>query len=148
MQNGNLSNKVTPRVLLVFEGSLGFIDGKRMETFDAYASKGDWYEAWCQWEVNRFLARRLWDIQARQGIRISIVTYISDTEECARGLEELMDSLNLPTQDVTATDPWRLSREIAYMPDVARIYDANRETAFMYGSKGVYLRDWMDVGRL
>ncbi len=148
MQNGNLSNVVTPRVILVFEGALGFIDGERIQNFDAYASRGDWHEAWCQWEINRLLARRIWDIQARQGIRISIVTYIHDTTECARGLEMLMEDLNLPTQDVTATDPWKLSREIAYMPDVVRIYDANRETAFMYGQKGVYLRDWMDVGKL
>lgn len=148
VQNGDLSNKVTPRVLLVFEGSLGFIDGARMDHFDAYATKGDWHEAWCQWEINKLLARRLWDIQARQGTRVSIVTYIHDTEECARGLEELMEDLNLPTQDVTATDPWKLSREIAYMPDVVRIYDANSETAFMYGQKGHHLKNWLDVGKL
>lgn len=148
MEHGNLSNSVTPRVLLVFEGSLGFIDGQKMGAFDEHASKGDWLAAWRQWDINKVLARRIWDIQSRQGIRVSVVTYIDDSEACALGLEDLMDSLNLPTQDVTATTAEKLSREIAYMPDVARIYDANRETAFMYGHKGVYLRDWMDVGRL
>lgn len=148
MEHGNLSNVITPRVLLVFEGSLGFIEGTRMGAFDEHASNGDWLSAWRQWEVNKTLARRIWDIQTRQGTRISIVTYIDDSEACALGLEDLMDDLNLPTQGVIATDPWKLSREIAYMPDVARIYDANRETAFMYGQKGVYLRDWMEVGKL
>lgn len=148
MLNGDLSSKVTPRVLLVFEGALGFIDGNRIRTFDEYASHGDWHEAWCQWEINKLLARKIWDVEFRQGIRFTLVTYIWDTEECAAGLEELMDDLNLPVQGVIATEPEKLSREIAYMPDVVRIYDGNRETSGMYGAKGVYLKDWMELGRL
>lgn len=148
MQNGNLSNVVTPKVLLVAEGTLLFIDGDRVDHANAYAAKGDWYEAWCQWEVNILLARKIWDVQMRQGIRVSLVTYIDDSHECSRGLEELMDKLNLPVREVIATDPEKLARELAYMPDVVRVYDGNRETAGMYGRKGVYLRDYMTLGDL
>jgi hypothetical protein len=149
MKNGDISNIVQPRILLVFEGSLGFINTERMRIFNEYATHGDWFEAWSQFQLDTMMMRKLWDVVQRQHININVVTFIgADEADAAReGLQELMDEHHLPVSDVIVTTAERLAREIAFMPDVARIYDGNADTAMMYGRRGTLLRHYDDLGQ-
>lgn len=147
MRNGDLSNVVQPRVLLVFEGALGFISGDAVKEFNLLASEGMWGEAWDQWEMNELMARKIWDVVKRQNINVALVTYVSDNEVAATGLQEWADEARLPISECIATTPAKFARELSYMPDVACVYDATAQTCVMLGSKGRLLKNVHDFCR-
>lgn len=147
MLKGNLSNVVQPRVLLVFEGALGFISGSAVEDFNLLASRGRWLEAWSLWEVNDLMARKIWDVTRRQNINVALCTYISDSEGAASGLQAWADEARLPIGECIAMATEKFARELSYMADVACVYDATAQTAAMLGSKGRLLRDVHDFCR-
>jgi len=147
MQNGNLSNIVQPRVLLVFEGALGFIDGDAVQEFNKLASRGQWFSAWNLWEVNDLMARKIWDVTKRQSVNVALCTYVSDNALAAVGLQEWADEARLPIGECLAVKPESLARELSYMPDVACVYDASYNTCAALGSKGKHLRNVNDFCR-
>lgn len=144
MQNGNLSNVVQPRVFLVFEGALGFIDGERLPEFNNAASRDDWLTAWNVWEINDLMARKIWDVTMRQSINVGLVTYVHDSKSAASGLQAWADEARLPIGEVLAIKPESLARQLSYMPDVACVYDASYNTVAMLGTKGRHLRNIND----
>lgn len=147
MLKGNLSNVVQPRVLLVFEGALGHISGEAVKEFNLLASEGIWGEAWDQWTLNELMARKIWDVTQRQFVNVALVTYITDNEVAAVGLQEWADDARLPIRECIATTPEKFARELSYMPDVACVYDATAQTAAMLGSKGRLLKNVHDFCR-
>ncbi len=148
MQNGNISNVVQPRILLVFEGTLGHISKEGVPVFNHFATQGEWYTAWSQWSLDQMMCRMMWDVTKRQGININVVSFVGDkSEDCRMGLQDHLDAHHLPVADILLTDPGLLAREIAFMPDVARIYDGNAETAMMYGNKGTLITHWNQLGK-
>lgn len=147
MIKGNISNVVQPRVLLVFEGALGFISGDAVKEFNLLASEGMWGEAWDQWEVNDLMARKIWDVTQRQSVNVALVTYISDNEVAAVGLQEWADEARLPIRECIATRTAEFARALSYMPDVACVYDASANTCSVLGSKGRLLRNVHDFCR-
>lgn len=144
MQNGNLSNIVQPRVLLVFEGALGFIDGNAVDEFNKLASRGMWKEAWDLWEINDLMARKIWDVTKRQSVNVALCTYVSDDEAAASGLQSWADEARLPIGQCFAVRPQSFARELSYMADVACVYDASYNTVAMLGSKARHLRNIND----
>lgn len=150
MQNGNLSNIVQPRVLLVFEGALGHISDDLINEFNKLASNGAWFDAWKTWHINELMAAKIWDVIKRQFIQVEIVTFAipEDAGDEARlGLQSFLDFHNLPISGVHIMSPKRLARELAYMPDVAMVYDANPDTWAMFGRKGYALTNVNDFCR-
>lgn len=144
MQNGNLSNIVQARVLLVFEGALGFIDGSAVDEFNKLASRGMWKEAWDLWEINDLMARKIWDVTKRQSVNVALCTYISDDKLAASGLQAWADEARLPIGECLAVKPQSFARELSYMADVACVYDASYNTVAMLGTKGRHLRNIND----
>lgn len=147
---GDISNVVQPRVLLVFEGALGHISGSDVEEFNIRASDGLWFEAWQVWTLNDLMAAKLWDVTRRQFIQVEVVTFVVPAEHSeagAKGLEEFMELHNLPVSAVHAWTPKKLARELAYMPDIAAVYDPNPESWAMFGRKGVALTNVNDFCR-
>ena len=150
MYKGDISNVVQPRVLLVFEGALGFIAGDAVEEFNALASEGMWGEAWDQWTLNEQMMGKIWQVVQKQSIQVSVVTLIVPqeySEVAGRGLQESLDSHGLPVSRVLAMPSKRLARELAYMPDVAAVYDANLDSWAMFGRKGKALTNVNDFCR-
>jgi len=150
MLRGNLSNEVRPRVLLVFEGALGFLSDKRVKEFNRCCSEGMWGEGWGLWELNDLMMRKIWDVVQRQMIQVEVATLFIPEDFCdvaATGLQETLDDHGLPVSRVFAMEAPRLAREIMFMPDLACVYDANPETAACYGTKGRLLRNVHDFCR-
>ena len=147
---GDISNVVQPRVLLVFEGALGHINGRDIEEFNKLASYGLWAGAWGCWSINELMAAKLWDVTRRQFIQVEVVTFVAPpeySEPAAEGLEEMLELHSLPVSAVHAWTPKKLARELAYMPDIAAVYDANPETWAMFGRKGAALTNVNDFCR-
>lgn len=137
MQNGDISNEVSPRLVVVFEGLLGVLPERResafefaARTFGRRASQAK--RSVNSYEINEPLARVIWDTIWRYRYSVDVVTYLG--EDFAGALEERLDRENLPIGRVWADEPHKLARRIAHMPDVAAIYD--NEHHLMYGSKG------------
>lgn len=136
MRNGDLSNEVVPKILLVFEGALGMILQSDRRKFDRYIAKGRWQEAVALWHINPKMALKIWDVTRRLSMNLEIVTFQGPVE-FGRELEiRLQDEEDLPVSRVWATTVTLLSRKIAYMPDLMRIYDPNPERQLTWGGKG------------
>jgi hypothetical protein len=143
MHKGDLSNEVIPRILLVFEGAVGYLPDERKKAFDKAMSKRHWDDAVALWELNDLMLRKIWDIMFRQHRDLDIITYLG--KEFADMLAARLDEEDVPVRSVWATTPAILARKIALMPDVAAIYDPDPEHQFTYGSKGRVLQSVHDL---
>lgn len=146
MLNGDLSNVVTPRLVLVFEGSLGFLPPDKVTEFNKLGSAGQWNQAVLCWDLHELMCRKIWDVTVRQSFQLEVVTYVGPPE-FAESLQERFDDEGLPISRTTASTPARMARRLSYAPDIAYVYDANRDHAFTYGAKGRYLSDVNQLGR-
>lgn len=143
MEKGDLSNKVSPRILLVFEGALGFC---RNETKAARLyRKGRHQQALNEyWLLNETMVHRILWLFHKKDITFEVVTFLG--HEFAVELKYWLDSLDIPVHRVWETTPTNLGRSIAYMPDLSYVYDPDPERWLMYGAKGVFLQDVNQIG--
>ena len=135
MYKGDISNEVSPRLVVVFEGLLGVLPNARVRAAESVARKARrWKKAVSLWEINELAGRAIWDVTMRKHQTVDVATYLG--EEFAEALAERLDDENLPISKVWATEPHLLARELAYRPDLAAIYDPNPAHQFTYGGKG------------
>ena len=135
MKGNDISNSVVPRLLVVFEGLLGFKDDpstvtkirRRLGRKDIVTTE--------DWQMNEPMMHAVWDMVWRRGYTVDVVTFLGD--EFATALTERFDDEGLPIGRVLSTKPNLLARKLAYMPDVAAVYDPEPSRRFTYGSKGV-----------
>lgn len=135
MQGGDISNQVVPRLVIVFENLLGILPNKTAEAKAASFLKFKrWNRAVNVFEINEALARRIWDVTWRFDFSVDVITYVS--EEFAEAVEKRLEREDIPVRSVWYTEPQVLARKLAYMPQVACVYDPNPHHQFTYGSKG------------
>jgi hypothetical protein len=146
MLNGNLSNAVVPRLVLVFEGALGFLPEEKVQEYNLLGTIGKWGDAVACWDFRDLMCRKIWDVTYRLSFQLEVVTYVGP-KEFADALQARFDEESLPVSRTVASTPERMARRLAYAPDIAMVYDANRQHAFTYGSKGRYLRSVHELGR-
>jgi hypothetical protein len=135
VQGGDISNEVSPRLVVVFENLLGLLPTKAHEAkVSTYLKFKRYQRAVNVFELNELLARRIWDVTWRLKFSVDVVTYVGD--EFAEAVRERIDREDLPIGHVWHKTPQVLARELAYMPHVAAIYDPNPSHQFTFGSKG------------
>ena len=135
MQGGDIDNRVVPRLVIVWENLLGLLPNKAAEAKAAsYVKFKRWNRAVNTFEINEALARRIWDVTWRYDFSVDVITYIH--EDFVEALENRLDREDIPVRSVWFTEPHVLARKLAYMPQVACIYDPNPHHQFTYGSKG------------
>ena len=138
MQGGDLSNEVTPRLLFVFEGTVGRLPSEAAELKEKlYLKTKRWSKAVAQWEVPDRAYALLWDLTWRWNYRFDIVTF--RPAGFAKELAVLFDEVSLPVGHVIATTPKGLAQKLVYMPDVAHVYDADDSRLFTWGGRGRYM---------
>jgi hypothetical protein len=142
VEHGDLSNKVSPRVLLVFENALGYCTD--MSKSDKYLAKKNYTRAFGYWDFNEMLLRQILWLFHKKDVRTEIVTFIQGdfVDEIKVALEEM----DIPVHRVWCTTPENLGRQIAYMPDLACVYDPEPIRWLMYGSKGRFLTTATQLG--
>lgn len=135
MQGGDISNEVSPRLVIVWENLLGLLPTKTHEAKVAsYVKFKRWNRAVNVFELNETLAARIWDVTWRLKFSVDVITW--GTEQFADAVRERIDREDLPIGHVTAETPHVLSRKLAYMPHIAAIYSADPAHQFTFGSKG------------
>jgi hypothetical protein len=144
MQRGDLSNEVVPKLLIVFEGAIGYLPEDKRRMFEKAMGKGHWDDACACWDLNDLMLRKIWDVVARQSREVEVITYLG--KDFADTLAGRLDVEDVPVHAVWATDPASLSRKLAYMPSVSAVYDPDPAHQFTYGAKGRVLTSVHDFG--
>lgn len=140
MEKGDISGQPTPRLLFVFEGLVAHrgeaplqrIVGALTRRFSALAVQ--------QWNIDPVMRQQFWDLFWRHNMRLDVVTFMGD--EFAVALYRRFQDLDLPVSNVLSFEsPAALASAIAYMPDVAAVYDGDPSRKLAFGSKGRYVSD-------
>lgn len=138
MQDGDLSNDVAPRLLFIFEGTVGNLTTKTAEAKEKfYVRTRRWKKAVEQWEISDRAYALMWDVTWRYSFRFDIVTF--RPPGFAKALAQIFDEVGLPVSHVIATTPVGLAQRLAFMPDVRHVYDADGDRLFTWGGRGVYM---------
>lgn len=146
MQRGDLSNVSAPSIVIVFEEAIGRVPEELLMKFQKEIAKNRWYSAVDYYALNEPMLRKMMDLAWRQNINIRIVTWTHP--DAVQAIQEIMDEENVPVREVFYTTPERLARELAYRPDIIKIYDPDPAHRFTYGGKGEILTDYNQLGRL
>lgn len=137
MRGGDISNRVEPRLLVVFEGLLGIHPDARARAKYSAAMKLHRYgTAIRTFELNEQLQRSIWDITyGRFNYAVDVVTFLD--ERLVAPLRDLIDEQGLPIGHVIYSDKLLLARSLNYRLDVAGVfYPASANPDFTFGSKG------------
>jgi hypothetical protein len=147
VQKGDLSNRPSPRLVVVFEGAIGwFALPEHEQEFTKLAAKGKMALAVRWYTLDEAYLRKILDLAWRKNFNINLVTWLGD--EAAVSIEDLMDKENIPIRGVFASSPQRLARDLPYNPDIIKVYDPDPKNTLLYGSWGVYLKSPNQIGNL
>lgn len=142
MKHGNLSNKVMPSLVIVFEGAVGVLPEEKIKDYHKLVARNRWWEAIDLFELSFPYMNKMLDLTWNKGYNLELVTWMSfDTEhhDAALRIAERMDVENVPVYSVWASTPDQLARSLPYLPRIARVYDPDPAHVFTYGGKGVVL---------
>ncbi len=145
MLKGDLSNKMLPRLVVVFEGAVGVIPDDKRKAYIKFCQKKRWRDAVKCYELNDLMLSKLLDLRWRQDVNVNLVTWLH--EDAAMAIEERMDDEGIPVGGCFYSTPSKLTRELAYAPDIVAVYDPDPDHIFTFGSKGVVLTDVNQIGR-
>ena len=145
MLHGDLDNKPSPRLVVVFEGAIGILSRENKKHFDKAVSKDRWWDAINCFELNDLTVRKLIDLTWRENFNVNVVTWMG--KDAAMAIQELMDEENIPVRGCFASTPTRLARDLSYNPDILAVYDPDPDHRFTFGSKGIVLIDPLQLGR-
>ena len=145
MLKGDLSNKMLPRLVVVFEGAVGVVPDDRRKSYFKLCQKKRWQQAINCYELNDLMLSKLLDLRWRQDVNVNLVTWLGD--EAAVAIQDRMDEEGIPVGGCFASTPSRLSRELAYAPDIIAVYDPDPDHIFTFGSKGIILTDVNQIGK-
>lgn len=147
MRHGDLSNEVVPRLVLVFEGALGFISLENRRKFDRDIRREHWDDAASRWEINPLMAAKIWDVTRRLSFTLDVVTFASESPAYEGALYRRLDiHEELPIHGVIATTEVKFERRIAHTPDLARVYDPEAMRSMRWGGKGYHITDVNQLG--
>lgn len=135
MEGGDISNEVSPRLLIVWENLLGLLPTKTHEAkVGAYLRFKRYSRAVDVYVLNKTLADRIWDVTWRLKYSVDLITWLGP--DFATALRERIDNEDLPIAHITAENPDQFARKLAYLPHVAAIYDPDPRHRFTFGSRG------------
>ncbi|MDP9870448.1 hypothetical protein [Streptosporangium brasiliense] len=133
MKNGDISNEVSPRLLIEFEGLLGAkLTSRRMYLVARRLRR--WEQAADLWDLDDLVIKVIIDLTWRLHQEIDVVT--TGPREFARALGDRLDNEQVPVRRVWTYDPRYLARRLISMPYVTAVYTPDPKHALMYGSRG------------
>lgn len=136
MQRGDISGDLVPRFVLVFEHLVGVLSGNHRNrlAFEAMCRAKRWKRAVDLLEVNEPLAKQMWHVTWHLNHQLEVVTWLN--EKAVEPVQAWIDFHDLPIHRVWYTEPNKLARKIATMPDLALIFDPDPKHQLTYGRKG------------
>jgi hypothetical protein len=145
MKGGTLSNEVSPRHVIVFEGGIAVLPVQKRAEFDKEVSKDRWWKAIRLFEYRTSVINQIERVIRTMNANIEVCTWMG--EDAALAIEDELDDLHVPVRSVWASTPFELAKALAYLPDIAAIYDPDPDHVLTYGSRGVLLTEARQIGR-
>ena len=146
MQHGNLANKASPKVLLIFEGALGSLSSRHAAYFKKLARKENWHDAAAVWELNKLMMRQINHISWQSNFNVEVITYVAG-QDFAAAMEERFASFNLSISTVSYyTSAVELSNQMPYELNILAVYDPDAMRSMTYGAKGRHLTSAHQLG--
>jgi hypothetical protein len=136
VQRGDIDNELVPRLVLVFENLIGVVSGRPLsaQAFQTYVRTKRWKRAVSYLAVNDPLAKQMWHVTWHLGYQLEAVTYLH--EDAVQPISDWIDRNDLPVHRVWYSEPNKLARKIATMPDLAAIFDPDPAHTLTFGRKG------------
>jgi hypothetical protein len=135
-----------PRVCVVFEGAVAFLDSKDERLFTKLLEKEHYGAALQLFKLNELAVKVIWDRAWKYDLRIDIITYFGG-DEFAEAIRASLEAEELPFNNVWYTRPDILARKATWTQDLQRIYDPFEAHVGLFGQKGRYLTDINQIGR-
>lgn len=139
MERGDIAVPQAQRFLFVFDGFLGKLPKKKLLAYKALLKVHQWERAFYLWDMVPKATDHLNRIYWQYNLRFDIVTW--QPQAIANEIEEWCARINLPVGYVSSTTSEKLARELAHMPDVVKVFDADPDHKFRYGQRGRWLDD-------
>lgn len=138
MQDGDISNAVAPRFIIVFEGLIGRFSDGAAERSESYLRRlRQWKRAAECWEIDPQVVAHMWDMILRFDVQVDTATYLPP--KYAEHIEKRLEQANVPSGHFHVTSPEQLTKSLAYMPYVRKVFYRIPERLFVYGDRGVYV---------
>jgi hypothetical protein len=144
MKNGDLSNTVAPRIIVVYEGAVAYLPSEKVPEYEKALKKENWKVIAGLFSFNGPVLDRILYLTWKKNYNISIVTWFP--QAIVEHIEAALDNLSIPVRSVFSSSPEDLARLLPYNPDVVCVYDPVPEHIFMFGSKGFVLTDPNQIG--
>jgi hypothetical protein len=134
VRGGDIEAFVALRFVFVFDGLLAKLPDSRKKLYKGYLIAHQWKRAFCLWDINRMGLAHLRDVYWRHDFRIDVVTW--QPPEIAELIGGFFDESNIPVTHTSAFEPEHFERELAYMPDVVKVFHGDQSMPFRFGGKG------------
>jgi len=139
VQRGDLSDRLPPRWLFVFENVIGAVPADRALQWKLAMRAHQWRIAANQYEVEPHVSKVIWDLVWRRDFRFDIVTFLGDG--MAGALEKRLSRESLPFSNLWSVSEDTLAQRLAYMPDVLYVVHGDPTRHLSYGNRGLLVTE-------
>lgn len=139
MQRGDLSNRLPPRWLFVFEGVIGKLEPEQARAFRLAMRMGRFKKAANCWDIHPHVQKVIWDLTWRRDYRFDIITFLG--EDFADALEKRLTRESLPFSNLWPVTEDTLARRLATLVDVQYVIHADPARHLSYGNRGLLVTD-------
>lgn len=144
MQNGNLSNRTAPRVLLVFEGLLGYLPPGKVAEYEKHVAAEQWNSVIYQFQLDNNLINRILYLTWSSDYNFHVVTWFPPL--AATVIADRLDELSVPVRSVFSSTPEKLAKILVNNPDIVTVYDTVHQHVLTFGSKAKLVTNASDIG--
>lgn len=142
MEGGDISNERAQKIVFVFDGLVGRIPEEDEKTAARLRRKRKWSHLARLYGVDTKMGAHLWDIVWRSPFSFDIVSFESGAEPWYEALESLLERANLPYSRLEVYDSAdEFAQQMAYAPNIMRVYHSNPSWAFKFGNRGEVITD-------
>lgn len=146
MKSNDLSGTSAPRIIILFEGIIGFLTPEGEAAFEKYVEAENWFSAAKCWSLNDLALAKLSDLCKRLSVNVEIATF-EGPQEFADALEFILADLEcIPVRRVIASTPQRTARRATFAIDIISVYDPDPVRSMAYGGKGRHLTSVHQIG--
>jgi hypothetical protein len=139
VHRGDLSDRLPPRWLFVYEGVVGNLPVHNERRYRLATQLRQWKRAAACFETEVHVRKVLWDLYWRRDYRFDVVTFLGD--EMAEAIDRRLDRESLPVGNVRSWQPDELARQLVFMPDVQYVVHGDPKHHLTYGNKGLLVTD-------
>lgn len=139
MQNGDLSNRLPPRWLFVWEGVIATVPTELAAAHSRACRMRRIKKAVSCYQTHPHVMKVIWDLYWRRDFRFDVVTFLGD--DWADSIERRLNDEGMPFSNVWAVDEASLAKRLAYMPDVLYVVHADPGHLLAYGNRGLLVTD-------